>query len=399
MSKVEDAQQRLVDAVKHLLVIDRLAGEILINISREIRPEGETLLDLEWQQNQLVLTGSAPQIMVTPMDELVNDCHHQALHILWKHPIRYADTTDSDLVIVACDVAVNQYLPEPPSGTMTLAKLMQILRQPLSAEQDSSYYLQKLRQMNVQQRQRFNQEVKKEQLTSPEKLHQGWFNSGNDLIRTGKLANVVRHSTEKLTEHQRGLLSQSVQASLGISQNNYELPFRKAFWKLIGPVSDGYQASRARFNRRQPQRLELPGKITRFVNQLYVFIDQSGSMSNKTVSQIISLINQLAHQAGVQMLVGDFDAQIQTPPQVVNPQHHLKMERHGGGGTSYQPIFDYLKGHNIVKSTPVMIITDGWGEEAIDPHGFYRILWLLTPDGKLSVKDNPGVTSRLKVQE
>ena len=82
MSKVEDAQQRLVDAVKHLLVIDRLAGEILINISREIRPEGETLLDLEWQQNQLVLTGSAPQIMVTPMDELVNDCHHQALHIL-----------------------------------------------------------------------------------------------------------------------------------------------------------------------------------------------------------------------------------------------------------------------------------------------------------------------------
>ena len=46
-----------------------------------------------------------------------------------------------------------------------------------------------------------------------------------------------------------------------------------------------------------------------------------------------------------------------------------------------------------------MIITDGWGEEAIDPHGFYRILWLLTPDGKLSVKDNPGVTSRLKVQE
>ena len=377
MSKVEDAQQRLVDAVKQLLVIDRLAGEILINISREIRTEGETLLDLEWQQNQLVLTGSAPQIMVTPMDELVNDCHHQALHILWKHPIRYADTTDSDLVSVACDVAVNQYLPEPPSGTMTLDKLMQILRQPLSAEQDSSYYLQKLRQMNVQQRQRFNQKVKKEQLTSPEKLHQGWFNSGNDLIRTGKLANVIRHSTEKLTGHQRGLLPQAVQASLGIS--------------------DGYQASRARFNRRQPQRLELPGKITRFVNQLYVFIDQSGSMSNKTVSQIISLINQLAHQAGVQMLVGDFDAQIQTPPQVVNPQHHLKMERHGGGGTSYQPIFDYLKRHNITKSTPVMIITDGWGEEAIDPHGFYRILWLLTPDGKLSVKDNPGVTSRLKV--
>ena len=60
---------------------------------------------------------------------------------------------------------------------------------------------------------------------------------------------------------------------------------------------------------------------------------------------------------------------------------------------------NYLKGHSIAKSTPVMIITDGWGEEVIDPHGFYRILWLLTPDGKLSVKDNPGVISRLKVQE
>ncbi len=28
MSKVEDAQQRLVDAVKQLLVVDRLAGEM-----------------------------------------------------------------------------------------------------------------------------------------------------------------------------------------------------------------------------------------------------------------------------------------------------------------------------------------------------------------------------------
>ncbi len=31
-----------------------------------------------------------------------------------KHPICYADTIDSDLVSAACDVAVNQYLPEPP---------------------------------------------------------------------------------------------------------------------------------------------------------------------------------------------------------------------------------------------------------------------------------------------
>lgn len=398
MDEKMNAQQRLATAIKRLLTSDRLAGEVLINISREIHATGQEPLGLEWQQDQMILTGSAQQIMVTPLEELVNNCHHQALHIIWRHPIRYAAETDRELVSIACDVAVNQYLPAAVAGTMTLDQLRQIMRQPLAAGQDSGYYLQKLRQMDAQQRRRFQQAVAKSQLKDLHNIHAGWFRNGNNLIRTGRLTQAIRHSAEQLTGHQRGLLPQPVQEMLKLSDNGYKLPLQQAFWKLVGPVPAGYQPSRARFNRRQPYRLELPGRVTRFINQLYVFVDQSGSMSNDQISRILDVLNRLAQHADLEMLVGAFDAQIQMVPQAVNKRHRLEMKRHGGGGTSYQPLFSYLDEHHISKATPVLIITDGWGENAIETYGFQRILWLLTPDGKLSVEHAPGQISRLEDQ-
>ena len=385
MDQIKQAQSRVSDTITRLLTQDRLAGEVLINISREMISNGDFVVDLTWHDDHLTLVAVAEQVIKTPLSELVNDFHHQALHILWRHPFRYSATDDPELVNIACDVAVNQYLPEPPEGTMTLERLSQVLRQRLLANQDSSYYLKILQTMDLNQRQRLTKEIKKTHSSGFQHDHQGWFQQGNQLVRGGRLTKTLRQSVEALPDHQRGLLPQPVQAILDAPTTKFQLPFRRAFWRLAGQVPSGYQPSRARFNRRQPQRLELPGRVTRLISRVYIFIDQSGSMGNQQVSRIIDLINQLSQQADLELLVGDFDAQIQTAPQLVNRRQQLQFERHGGGGTSYQPVFDYLATSHVPKTTPVIIFTDGWGEETVDNHGYRRVLWLLTPKGQLSV--------------
>lgn len=392
----QGAQQRLSQAIIKLLAEDPLMGEVLINISREIIPAGDFTVDLVWQDDQLTLQVVAEQVSRLRDDELLNMLRHQALHLIWRHPVRYADHTQPALVNIACDVAVNQYLAEPPRGTMTLEQLRQILQRPLSAQQDSSYYLHVLQHLNAEQRQRLGNQTKKRKVKDPRGIHQGWFKPGNELVRTGRLERLIRQSNQRLTEQQRGLLPQPIQQELKSPTEQYQRPFRQAFWRLLGQVPSGYQPSRARFNRRQPQRLELPGRVTRLVTRLLVFIDQSGSMGDETISKIIELLNELARRADLEMQVGDFDAQIQTPPQTVNRQHQIRSERHGGGGTRYQAVFDYLAANHIHRQTPVVIVTDGWGEERINDHRYKRVLWLLTSDSPLSVQNVPTIVIRLE---
>lgn len=332
------------------------------------------------------------------MDELIQLLKHQALHIAWQHLVRYAASDDQERVSLACDIAVNQYLANAPMGTATLEEMSQILHLSLKSHQDSSYYLQILRHLNPSQQRRLRGAIKHGRFKNSRGMHLGWFQPGNQLIRAGRIQRLVQQSQARLTTQQRGLLPQSLRANLTDVSNRYELPVIKAFRRLIEQIPHGNQVTKARFNRRQPQRLELPGHITRLVTRLMVFIDQSGSMSNETVSRSIELVNRLAKRAGLELMVGVFDAKVQRKPELVSQSHPMEPLRYGGGGTSYQAVFDYLDQQRVNRQIPIIIITDGWGESTINDHGYQRVLWLLTSTTSLSVTNIPTLVSRLEEQ-
>lgn len=393
-----DVNQRLSQAMIELLHQDPLMGEILINISREMIEDGDHAISLVWHHDRLILQGAVAQIKRLRMDELIQLLKHQALHIAWQHPVRYAASDDQERVSLACDIAVNQYLANAPMGTATLEKMSQILHLPLKSHQDSSYYLQILRHLNPNQQRRLRDAIKHGRVKNSRGMHLGWFQPGNQLIRAGRIQRLVQQSQARLTTQQRGLLPQSLRANLTDISKRYELPVIKAFWRLIEQIPHGNQVTRARFNRRQPQRLELTGHITRLVTRLMVFIDQSGSMSNETVSRSIELVNRLAKRAGLELMVGVFDAKVQRKPELVSQSHPMEPLRYGGGGTSYQAVFDYLDQQRVNRQTPIIIITDGWGESTINNHGYQRVLWLLTSTTSLSVTNIPTLVSRLEEQ-
>lgn len=393
-----DANQRLSQAMIELLHQDPLMGEILINISREMIENGDQAISLIWHHDHLILQGAVAQIKRLRMDELIQLLKHQAFHIAWQHPVRYAASDDQERVSLACDIAVNQYLANAPMGTATLEEMSQILHLSLKSHQDSSYYLQILRHLNPNQRRRLRGAIKHGRFKNSRSMHLGWFQPGNQLIRAGRIQRLVQQSQARLTTQQRGLLPQSLRANLTEVSNRYELPIIKAFWRLIEQIPHGNQVTRARFNRRQPQRLELPGHITRLVTRLMVFIDQSGSMSNETVSRSIELVNRLAKRAGLELMVGVFDAKVQRKPELVSQSHPMEPLRYGGGGTSYQAVFDYLDQQRVNIQIPIIIITDGWGESTINNHGYQRVLWLLTSTNSLSVTNIPTLVSRLEKQ-
>jgi len=157
------------------------------------------------------------------------------------------------------------------------------------------------------------------------------------------------------------------------------LAWRRLIVKGLGQMPSGKRPSRARFNRRQPARMELPGQISDTRLAVQVYVDNSGSISDNTLQYLLSQVATLTQAVTATITVKAFDAIVQ-PGQTyqANLPQQIRFVRHGGGGTVYQSIFDDLaRAHLTNRTTLALILTDGRGERTIDDHGFTNVIWLL----------------------
>ena len=436
-----ESEQVLQAAIMHLLQQQPVYGQLIAQLPRQhVTTPSEGLRDeqcafaplfgLAWSQSTLILR--------------VNDCHwqqaqneevllallvHEALHLLWQHPLRYLHESGSN-VDIATDVAINQVMTTQIPGAWTLRWLNQRLQRQLPSNADSAVYLAALNKVNAdstnhdhttgktllpsqgsitnkklsaqvrhtdgagrQQDEHFKKPKRNElHLTDS---HDGWANSSvNDELARANLRQRINQTLARTTPTQRGKLPSSVQAKLAsFVQQRAQLPWTALLSKLIGTVPHGKQDSRVRFNRRQPQRMALPGQIARRRVTVTVFIDESASISTQTTVRFINELTGLTRAYELVLTILPFDAAVHDSITLSSPSQAAEKlhARHVGGGTSFQSVFDYLKHDRLQTPTSlIVILTDGEGETNIDAHGYHRVLWVLVGQQELSVQTPPG---------
>lgn len=109
--------QQIRKAIISILQKQRLFGEVLLQLPRENDLQLPAMMGLRWEDNRLVLVINPEKLAHVRNDELQSLLEHEALHLIWMHPLRYASYPHQDLVQIATDVAVNQYLTEPPRNS------------------------------------------------------------------------------------------------------------------------------------------------------------------------------------------------------------------------------------------------------------------------------------------
>ncbi len=125
--------------------------------------------------------------------------------------------------------------------------------------------------------------------------------------------------------------------------------------------------------------------------QIVVAIDASGSMSDEVITKISKLVGSIrntnAHWLWFDATIGPF-----------KPGEPIR----GGGGTSFQPIADYVEGNLALdgkkfghKVDAVVVVTDGYAP-AISPSDPSKWIWLVTQGGDMwmeqTTKGNPKMT-------
>ncbi|BAP84726.1 hypothetical protein LOOC260_101480 [Paucilactobacillus hokkaidonensis JCM 18461] len=408
------AEQTLSGAVIELLQTNRLFGEVLIQIPRYYNTNLNGAMGFKWSETQLNLTINPMNLLISVRywHELIALLKHEVLHVVWQHPLRYQGSINQNNVALATDVSVNQYLAEVPRGTVTLKDLEKLLDKKLPQNADSGTYLQIIQSNKINSHDDgkkgdnkldTDQRFKKEKQISGSgagvslDVHDGWSNNTeqHDSLtqQTAQLKQILSQAWQSTPDRDRGLLPGKLKQQLEQVDQTTVFNWKQLIKRSIGNLPQGKRPSYSRFNRRQPLRMDLPGQVTNLVTKIDVFVDNSGSMGDKEISFLLNQIKGIVEATETQTTVFTFDAKVHSDESYeLQSQNQIQFKRIGGGGTSFQSIFTYLKANQRTNNdTLAIILTDGWGEESINNYHFTNVIWVLTTSiDQFSIKHSIG---------
>lgn len=389
----------LTQATMTMLGSQRLYGELLLRLPKRVVHDHQAAVKLQVKPELTLLVDPAELIRLCQTPEsVVAILAHVLGHLIWHHIDRYGAHSEDPLVQLATDMAVNEYVSHLPQGAITRSQLNYQYHLNLQPKQDSGVYLRALKKLNLgtQQQGRSFQPGSATQLPTVTQLdsHADWHKTdAQATLAVDQLLSQAWHGTPV---KQRGLLPSQMQQQLQVAGQPLRLDWRQLLQRGLGSTLKLRDDAYNRFDRRQPYRLELPGTRVSPVRTVLLFVDQSGSMSDAEVSSILGQVMTLIKRYQDTLVVIPFDAVVHADQaQTIRRANQLDAHRFGGGGTAYQPIFDWLLTNGYRNDNAVaLILTDGHGEEHVSQHRFTNVIWGLTTTVQdLSVENPSGAVT------
>lgn len=137
-----------------------------------------------------------------------------------------------------------------------------------------------------------------------------------------------------------------------------------------------YPGFKKKLTRMKPNRrtgFDQMGSAREFTTKLLVAVDVSGSISDTNLANFYSVINKMFKYGIDEIDCVQFDCQLGPIKNIRKACRQIEIT--GRGGTSFQPIFDYLLEHNTYDG--LVILTDGAAPHPkIDDRIRTEILWV-----------------------
>lgn len=135
-------------------------------------------------------------------------------------------------------------------------------------------------------------------------------------------------------------------------------------------------SSKRRLTRMRPNRrtgFDQMGSQRRFNTSLLVAVDVSGSISNRTLSRFYGVVNRFFKYGFDEIDCVQFDCELGPVRSLRKASRQVEVT--GRGGTSFQPVFDYLVDHQQYDG--LVILTDGGAPHPkVDPTVKTKVLWV-----------------------
>lgn len=405
------ATHELGRSIVTLLVKEPFYGHLLGGLVRHVSEDVPTAaVALKSRGLELIVN---PYFFVKELNarERVAVIKHEALHVIFKHLFRkHKKEIDPTLFNIAADLVVNQLIapwPLPETGVT----LNQFPDYDLQPDQTLEWYYDKLVKLkkamltkNTAQLQNTDNcgggrgnNVAEDAPQSIEALnrvlnqtshsdHSLWAAlsgfDGADAEELSKTlvnaleADIERHvirARNRMPISQWGSIPKSIQTELQRIEQDRQ---PKVDWRrtLRLFANSGYRTSLVPTNRRVSKRFNtFPGTRVKREKSVAVVIDTSGSVSTDQLELFSAEVHGI-WKSGADVHVIECDAKVQrTYSYRGKPLGRVK----GGGGTSFDPAFEWLRNLRNGRFDVCLYLTDGWADAPrVRPR--CQVMWVLT---------------------
>ena len=228
------------------------------------------------------------------------------------------------------------------------------------------------------------------------KLEDHNWEAGNDAEdAAATVRELVNASVGMMNDESRGLMPGYFMSEVEKINKPPVLSWQAILKKYVGTITANKRKTRARLNRRQPERFDLSGSMDDKVLKIVVAIDTSASVDDHMIGQIFNEIFAILAKRKHDITIIECDAEVRRVYKV-RTQSDVKKKVAGRGGTWFSPVIDYINNDKYYRDALLIYFTDGYGEREIPRPRTYRNLWVVIGDARhLSLKEPYGTVLSL----
>lgn len=270
---------------------------------------------------------------------------HECLHILNGHFMRFNNFQDEDreLANVACDIAINQFIPEIPKVIKTVMPDGKILEgrpatyeelsktiKGLEPKMNAEYYFNKIKQY---QEENGGGKGEKYEIVDD---HGEWDKT--DLTPEQEEKFIKKHVKailETCSDQERQIVDKTIIDELYKSEVDWKAQLRNFFANSEEMITI---ATRKRRNRRYG--ILQPGNKTDPKLNIAIAVDTSGSISDEQLNMFFGEISRIYDENTMVLHIIEADMKVQN---FYKYKKGMKIEASGRGGTAYQGAINKAK--------------------------------------------------------
>ena len=339
------------------------------------------------------------------MTERVAVIKHETLHIIFKHLFRMKTKDyDNRLFNIAADLVVNQLISpwKLPDSAVTLETYRELKLPP---DKSVEWYYENLKKTASKDKEykKSLQEIfdkmdasgtggkglggndlagdegssKKRRYHSDHRMWGENENFSMEVVET-EVDRMIIQARDRTPIKDHGTIPLGIQSLIKniVKKRNPQINWKKAL-KIFSSSSRKTRVylTLKRVSKRFGTR---PGtKIKRF-QKLAVAIDTSGSINIDDFNDFFGEIHSM-WRFGAEIDVLECDAEIQKK---YSYRGRIPEFIHGGGGTSFDPVFEHIKSNRFERYDGCIYLTDGYAPEpTIKPP--CKVFWCITKDGEI----------------
>jgi len=353
------------------------------------------------------------------VDEAIAVMQHECNHVVKSHLTRMRDEykENPDLANIAQDMNANKEIQHLPKGACTVTSIMDEFQKKgiklnLKDDDTSENYYKELKKhqnkMEMKQDGQGNTEITlkdgkgneigkmKVKTICSQKDKQSAGDEKGEIPEMAK--EVIRQAVKEAVEatnKARGTMPHGLEEDIKEWLQPPVISWRSLLKKfLAASIKSGSKRSWKRPNRRFGEFQK--GKLSDRIVSVTIAVDTSGSVSDEDLKDFVSEMRAIQACYKGSMTVIECDADIQKTYKL-DRYKRVQTKFKGRGGTSFLPVFKYIKEKKL-KTDLLVFFTDLGGDQEQCKKPPYPVLWVATVPAKgykmpfghvISLVDNP----------